>query len=108
MRDGWSMDELLSGLDDIPITAIPAFLAQLAAAQVKLGARLLENGQAAQTQSKGGDRLLTATEAAAKTKMQRDWFYHRSKTLPFAVRLGRSVRFSEMGLDKWIRSRSGR
>ena len=31
MRDGWSMDELLSGLDDIPITAIPAFFAQPAA-----------------------------------------------------------------------------
>ena len=105
------IDDLFASLEEIPADKIPAVLSQLAAAQSMLAARLMQNGNSAHAQTQttnAGGRLLTAAEAAAKAGVSRDWFYRRSDKLPFAVRLGRSLRFSEAGLDKWIRSRSGR
>jgi predicted DNA-binding transcriptional regulator AlpA len=53
-------------------------------------------------------RLLTAAEVAARTGMSVDYMYRNASTLPYIVRVGRSLRFSESGLEKWIRSRTGR
>ncbi len=56
----------------------------------------------------GEDRLLTVEEAAKKLGLSTDWLYRRARKLPFTVRLGRRLRFSERGLDRYIRQRQGR
>lgn len=54
------------------------------------------------------DRLLDAREAAARLGMTPDWLYRRAPRLPFTVRLGRALRFSAAGIDRYIRARQGR
>lgn len=52
------------------------------------------------------DRLLTIDEAAERLGVTKDWIYHHSKKLPFAVRLGRKVlRFSAVKLERYIEAR---
>jgi excisionase family DNA binding protein len=105
------IEELLASLKEISAEKIPAVLSQLAAAQSMLAARLLQNGSSNGThwESKAGaGKLLNVEEAAERTGMSQDWLYRHSSTLPFTVKVGRSLRFSEAGLEKWIRSRSGR
>lgn len=54
----------------------------------------------------GEDRLLTIDEAATRLGVTKDWIYHNSKKLPFAVRLGRKVlRFSAVKLERYIEAR---
>src|SRR5947209_4050256 len=101
-----SIDDLLAHLDDVPPEQIPTWLSRLAAAQGVLAARLLNGNGARPAPKPEGGRLLTAQQAAEKTGVSADWFYRRSNSLPFAVRLGRSLRFSESGLEKWFRSRT--
>jgi predicted DNA-binding transcriptional regulator AlpA len=51
------------------------------------------------------DELLTAQQAAVRTKMSRRWLYRQAAAgrLPFARRLSvRSVRFSAAGIELWL------
>ena len=48
------------------------------------------------------EKLLDAKAAAAMLGHSEIWLYRNSKRLPFAVRMGRSVRFSRKGIEKWI------
>jgi excisionase family DNA binding protein len=96
-------------IPEIPFEAIPATLAQLAAVQSMLAARLIETQEGDKgAEHTAGDRLLTVEEAAERLGVARDFLYRRTARLPFTVRLGRAVRFSESGLTRWIRSRNGR
>ena len=54
------------------------------------------------------DRLLDVREAATLLSLSEDTLYRRADELPFTVRLGGSVRFSALGIQKFIRSRQGR
>lgn len=59
-----------------------------------------------QTQSgTDGDRLLTTAEAAAKLGLPNDALYRNE--YPFMVRVGSRRRFSEKGIEKFIRYRIG-
>ena len=74
-----------------------------------LAARLIESTEErAASQPAEGDRLLTVEEAAQRLGVAPDWLYRRTTRLPFTVRLGRTLRFSEVGITRWIRSRRGR
>jgi predicted DNA-binding transcriptional regulator AlpA len=53
------------------------------------------------------DRLLGVEEAAVKLGVTPDWLYRHHKDLPFTVRHGRPVRFSELGIEQYIRKRRG-
>jgi len=53
------------------------------------------------------DQLLTAEQAAKRLSTSEDFLY-RAKDLPFRVRLGRRVRFSARGIERYIRLRQGR
>ncbi len=95
---------------EMPPEAIPGLLCHLAALQSALTARLLAastgNGQPGPAAE---DRLLTVKEAAEKLGVSEDWLYRKAGKLPFTVRLGsRQVRFSERGIEKYIRQRQGR
>ena len=51
------------------------------------------------------DRLLDFKQAAEKLGVTADWLYHNYKDLPFWVRVGRRPRFSENGIEDYIRKR---
>jgi excisionase family DNA binding protein len=94
----------------LPVEATRALLARCALAQGVLLARLLEaagDGAGAPERAET-DHLLTADEAAHRLGVSADWLYRRVTRLPFAVRLGRTVRFSARGLDTYLRQRMGR
>jgi excisionase family DNA binding protein len=55
-----------------------------------------------------GDRLLNVQEAATKLSLSEDYLYRHSGRLPFTVRNGRQLRFSEAGIERYIRQRMGR
>ncbi len=81
---------------------IAPMMAQMAAMQLSLAARLVAQG-AGPAQDEA-DVLLTVEEAAARLKCSRDWLYKRAKRLPFTIRVGRNLRFSERGIDDAIRA----
>ncbi len=55
------------------------------------------------------DRLLTAEQAAPLMNVTVKWIYRHHRQLPFTRRLSRKVlRFSEVGLRRWLAQRSGR
>ena len=58
--------------------------------------------------SGNGDRLLTVEEAAPKLGTSVDHLYRHAKNYPFTVRNGRALRFSEVGIERFIRQRMGR
>ena len=53
------------------------------------------------------DRLLNVEEASEKLSVKPDWLYRHHKNLRFTVRHGRLLRFSELGIDDYIRRRLG-
>jgi predicted DNA-binding transcriptional regulator AlpA len=53
------------------------------------------------------DRLLNVSQAAEKLCVKRDWLYRHHPDLPFRVRHGKLLRFSELGIEDYIRKRRG-
>jgi predicted DNA-binding transcriptional regulator AlpA len=53
------------------------------------------------------DRLLNVVQAAEKLGVKPDWLYRHHGALPFRVRHGRLLRFSELGIEDFIRKRRG-
>lgn len=97
-------------VNEIPPEVIPALLAQLAALQSALTARLLalplNNGQ---PEARAEDRLLSVEAAAERLGTSKDYLYRNAKRLPFTVHLGpRQLRFSARGIERYIRQRQGR
>jgi predicted DNA-binding transcriptional regulator AlpA len=54
------------------------------------------------------DNLLDAQEAAQRLKMSKDWLYANAKELPFVVHMGSALRFSERGIEAYIRGNCSR
>lgn len=102
------LESLLRNPEQIAPEQIPGVLAQLAAAQGLLAARLFSREEACVGKQSNGDRLVAIGEAAEKLGVTPDWLYRRGDKLPFVVRMGRNVRFSEQGIEKYIRQRMGR
>ena len=95
---------------DIPLEAVPALRAELARLDSMLITRLFASVLSHNDNGPQNDRLLTADEAAQKLAVSKDYLYRKSRKgrLPFAVRVGKSsVRFSEVGIERYIRSKSG-
>jgi predicted DNA-binding transcriptional regulator AlpA len=61
----------------------------------------------ARSESVQPDRRLNVEEAAAKLGMSKDKLYRRANSFPFTIRIDRSLGFSEQGIDRWLRSKSG-
>jgi hypothetical protein len=53
------------------------------------------------------DRLLDAKDVASILKCKPRFVYSSAHSWPFTKRIGRNVRFSEMGLQKWLRDQKG-
>jgi hypothetical protein len=96
---------------EVDPAALPALLAQLATAAAVVAARLStigsESSQAA-APAGGGDRLLTAKEAAVLLNISTDFLYKHEAAKPFRVRIGSEVRFSMAGIQRFIQRHRGR
>ena len=92
----------------LPLESVPAMRGKLAELDTLLLGRLLQSGNGQAENPKDGDRLLDTKEAAAKLGASEDYLYRHSRNLPFAVRMGRKLRFSDAGIEKYIRQRMGR
>ena len=90
----------------VPPGRIPALLSQLSALQGAMAARLISADR--DEPMSGEDTLLTVDQAAERLGVSTDWLFRRSRTLPFVVRLGRHLRFSNRGIDRYLRTRTGR
>ncbi len=96
-----------------PLHEVPRHLGELERLKASLWARMMSplaahDGLSGTTRPTGGDQLLTVEEAAEKLGVSRDWLYRHSKKLAFTVRLGRHLRFSARGIERYIRQRQGR
>jgi hypothetical protein len=95
---------------DVPRSAVPSLMAQVAALQVALAARLASNPDLSEARSvttnPEAEHLLTPQEAAASLGVTVTWLYRHASTLPFTRRLSRkALRFSETGLQRWLAGR---
>ena len=90
----------------VPPGRIPALLSQLSALQGAMAARLMSADRDETTSTE--DALLTVDQAAERLGVSKDWLFRRSRMLPFVVRLGRHLRFSNRGIDRYLRNRTGR
>jgi predicted DNA-binding transcriptional regulator AlpA len=86
---------------DLDLDRIPEALGSLEQARVRLTFRAISTAPPA-------DRLLGVEEAAELLGMADDTLYRKASTYPFTVREGRSIRFSRLGIEKYIRTRQGR
>lgn len=93
--------ELSSWAESVPADKIPIALAQLAAVQTTLTARLLI--APAEHQENEDVNWLSVDQAAAKLGRSPRWFYRNAKRLPFVKRLSHKVLLvSEQGMIRWI------
>jgi predicted DNA-binding transcriptional regulator AlpA len=80
-------------------------LARLVALQPILIGRLASLGS--EKKEIKSDNLLNVAEASERLGMSPDWLYRHAKELPFTKRIGpRQLRFSEAGIEKYIKNRS--
>ncbi len=93
---------------DVPPDAARALLSGCIVALAALNARLLAGPAAGSDAAPEADRRLSVEEAAAKLAMSRHYLYRNADKLPFTVRIGRSIGFSEAGIAKFLRQRAGR
>jgi len=91
-------------LETVKDAEIPGILAGLSALQGALAARLM-NGKPHSPDKK--DKLLSVKEVSEIIGCSKDWLYRRTKTLPFVVRLGNQIRYSENGIERYIQQRKG-
>jgi excisionase family DNA binding protein len=82
----------------LPAEELPGLLGSLAEITATAQARLLSPSAAPL-----GDKLLNVKECAERMKVSQDYLYHSHKRLPFARRIGRSLRFSANGLDAYLK-----
>ena len=95
-------------VSDVPIEGIAKLRGQLSELDTILLSRLLGAGGNGSVGRQEGDRLLTAKEAGEMLSRSEDAMYRQADQLPFTVRDGRRVRFSEKGIEKHIRQRMGK
>ena len=83
-------------------------LACVATCQAALGARAVALAVTSSPQPAAGgqDQLLTAEEAAIRLGLSTTWLYRHARTLPFTVRIGRTIRFSASGIERYVRQRT--
>ncbi len=103
------MADLTEVVTEVSAHEVPALLGHLEQLKATLWTRLLG---AASPDGKGqgaeGDTLVDVAEATRRLNLKEDYLYRHHKRFPFTVRIGRRLRFSSNGIEKYIRQRQGR
>ena len=104
-----SLDEIIrdsSSVESLSRQAVWDLLVKVNSLQSILLGRLACLSQSVSKSSIQNDRLLDVNETAKKLSVSTDWLYRNSNKLPFTRRLGpRKLRFSDRGIEKYIKSR---
>ncbi len=95
---------------NLPPHAAAMLLAQMASLQTVLLSRLFVGMSSDPRREEGGeDRLLLVNEAASMLGMTRDYLYRHAGQFSFTVRPApKQLRFSKLGIQKYIRNRQGK
>jgi len=96
---------------ETPLESLPELSGALARVSALVSLRLatepLRDLQEALQAGAKADRLLTVQEAAQRLGLTEDWLYRHYRGLPFTRKVGeQTLRFSEAGIDRWIRNGS--
>jgi predicted DNA-binding transcriptional regulator AlpA len=90
----------------LPSAEVPEVLGELERLKGLLWVRLSTPTQVPPEPAEG-DRLLGVPEAAAKLGMASSTLYKTADEYAFTVRLGRRLKFSRAGIERFIRDRAG-
>lgn len=93
---------LEGALAETPIEGLPDALGGLARLTAVTQLRLSRQGAPAPAE----ERLLGVEAAAARLGLSSVALYKKADDFPFAIRQGRSLRFSDGGISAWIRKRT--
>lgn len=94
---------------DLPPHVAATLLAQLASLQTVLLSRLFVGMSSESRREDSEDRLLGIDEARAMLNMSKDYLYRHADQFPFTVRPApKQLRFSKLGIQKYIRNRQGK
>lgn len=83
-------------------------LGELERAKATIQCRMMIFAQGAVPSESAEERLLTVDEAAASLSLSTDYVYRNASKFPFTVKVGSNVRFSRLGIGRFIRERTGR
>jgi excisionase family DNA binding protein len=105
-------DHVSQALDDIAFQVREAadcarLIGELERVKTILNYRLIALAKTATASFTARECLLTAEEAAQKLSVSKDYVYRHSSKLPFTVKVGGNVRFSNEGIDRYIKGRQG-
>lgn len=91
--------------ETLPPDRIPEALGEIERLKAVLWGRMMA---ARPKKENHGDRLMTVKQAARRLNCSEGWIYAHADGLPFTRRMGRSLRFSEQGIQEYIEARNGR
>lgn len=97
--------QLTSVIQDATPEQCPALMGQLEAWKAALWLRMTRGTPGV---SAPEDRLLTAEEVAQRLNVSIDYVYRHAREFPFMLREGRAVRFSQLGLERYLKQRQTR
>jgi excisionase family DNA binding protein len=93
------LQHVLTAAKELPAEELPRLLGELEEIRCTAMARLA----APVSTPLQSDELLDVDEAARRLGTSKDYLYRHHANLPFARRMGRSLRFSALGIEKYIR-----
>jgi predicted DNA-binding transcriptional regulator AlpA len=94
------LERVLLSLQEMPAEELPRFLGDLEEIRVTAMARITAP---AQPQPQQDDELVDIDEAAKRLAMSKDYLYRHADEFPFTRRIGRNLRFSALGIAKYIK-----
>jgi hypothetical protein len=95
------VEDLLTAAREMPRDELPELLGQLRVIEATAMARLAPASTRCAPES--ADRLLDVEEAAGRLNVSQDFLYRNWKRLPFARKYPFGLRFSESGVNSYIR-----
>ena len=107
-----SLDELAADptrAAGLPVGVLRALLIRAGAVHATIAGALTVAAaqQCGHSRSEDTDVLIDIAAAAKQLSTTIDWLYRHSHELPFTTRVGRQLRFSRRGVERFIRERSG-
>lgn len=97
---------LTAVIQDAPLAQCPALMGQLETLKASLWLRMTTGAPVHHPSQT--DQLLTAEEVAQRLRVTKGFVYRKADTYPFTVHQGRYVRFSQAGLERYLKQRQGR
>ncbi len=94
------LEAALNAARKLEAEELPRFIGELEEIRCTAMARLTAPRPAAPQ----SDELLGVAEAADRLGVSKDYLYRHHTTYPFTRRMGRGLRFSALGIEKYIKT----